>query len=205
MTKNLYSELGVDKSASGAELKNAYRKKSMKAHPDHGGDPEKFKALVKAYKILENPETRKRYDSGEDPDKMASGATQMDEITLCVISLYADVIDQVDPDHTDVINTMNQSLLQNEKILAHEILKAQKRIARYESAIKRTHSKAVQNFLAEVMRNKVGEVHREIAEFERQRDIRVKAREMLANYSYRADKFPSAGFTIGIDLGSQFP
>ena len=38
-----YQTLGVDKSAPQAEIKKAYRKLSMKHHPDKGGNEEKFK------------------------------------------------------------------------------------------------------------------------------------------------------------------
>jgi DnaJ family protein A protein 2 len=41
----LYTELGVDKKATGDEIKKAYRKLAVKHHPDRGGDKEKFQAI----------------------------------------------------------------------------------------------------------------------------------------------------------------
>ena len=40
--------LGVDPSAGDNEIKKAYRKKALQAHPDKGGDPETFKNLTNA-------------------------------------------------------------------------------------------------------------------------------------------------------------
>jgi DnaJ-class molecular chaperone len=40
-----YSTLGVSKSASDKELKQAYKKASMQHHPDRGGDENKFKEI----------------------------------------------------------------------------------------------------------------------------------------------------------------
>ena len=54
-----YKNLGVDKSASDAEVKKAYRKLAMKYHPDHTkGDKaseEKFKEISEAYAVLSDP------------------------------------------------------------------------------------------------------------------------------------------------------
>lgn len=58
----LYSDLGIEPTASKQDIEKAYRKKAMKEHPDHGGDPHAFKQLTVAYKILKDEESRKRYD-----------------------------------------------------------------------------------------------------------------------------------------------
>lgn len=68
-TTDFYKELGVESSASPEEIKKAYRKLSLKYHPDkQGGDPEKFKKINEAYQVLSNPQTRKQYDNqGKTP------------------------------------------------------------------------------------------------------------------------------------------
>ncbi|MBI2551706.1 DnaJ domain-containing protein [Candidatus Uhrbacteria bacterium] len=60
--KDYYQILGVAKSASAAEIKDAFRKKAMEHHPDRGGNAEKFKELNEAYQALGSSETRKQYD-----------------------------------------------------------------------------------------------------------------------------------------------
>lgn len=66
-----YKVLGLDKSASEAEIKKAYRKLARKYHPDvNPGDTEaeeKFKQVNEANEVLSNPENRKKYDKyGKD-------------------------------------------------------------------------------------------------------------------------------------------
>ncbi|PIE14831.1 MAG: molecular chaperone DnaJ [Rhodobacterales bacterium] len=64
-----YDALGVDQSASDAQIKKAYRKIAKDCHPDlNPGDPAaeaKFKAASAAYDFLKDPEQRRRYDAGE--------------------------------------------------------------------------------------------------------------------------------------------
>lgn len=67
MTKRDYYEvLSVSKSASGEEIKKAYRKLALQYHPDRNpGDTEaeeKFKEAAEAYDVLSNEEKKARYD-----------------------------------------------------------------------------------------------------------------------------------------------
>uniref|UniRef100_UPI0039A583AD DnaJ C-terminal domain-containing protein n=1 Tax=Ornithobacterium rhinotracheale TaxID=28251 RepID=UPI0039A583AD len=61
-----YQILGVDKNASEADIKKAYRKLARKYHPDlNPNDKEaqqKFQQLNEANEVLSNPENRKKYD-----------------------------------------------------------------------------------------------------------------------------------------------
>ena len=74
---NPYSVLGVDKSASEAEIKKAYRKLALKFHPDRNqGDSSaeaKFKEISYAYEILSDPEKKKNFDMFGSPDGPGQG------------------------------------------------------------------------------------------------------------------------------------
>lgn len=69
MADDLYSVLGVAKSAKAEDVAKAYRKLAKKLHPDlNPGDKtaeEKFKQVTAAYDILGDAEKRRRYDLGE--------------------------------------------------------------------------------------------------------------------------------------------
>lgn len=63
--KDYYEVLGVDKNASDAEIKSAYRKLAKKYHPDinkEAGAAEKFKEIGEAYSVLGDEQKRKTYD-----------------------------------------------------------------------------------------------------------------------------------------------
>jgi curved DNA-binding protein CbpA len=67
--KTLYEELEVSPLSNKAQIKNAYRTKVKKVHPDRGGDPEEFKRVVTAYLILSDDESRYKYDSQGEEEK----------------------------------------------------------------------------------------------------------------------------------------
>lgn len=64
--KDYYKILGVDKKASGDEIKKAYRKLALQYHPDKNPGnkeaEEKFKLINEANEVLGEPEKRKKYD-----------------------------------------------------------------------------------------------------------------------------------------------
>jgi curved DNA-binding protein len=64
--KDYYKTLRVERTASGDEIKKAFRVLARKYHPDVAADKKageiKFKEINEAYEVLGDPEKRKKYD-----------------------------------------------------------------------------------------------------------------------------------------------
>lgn len=63
--KDYYSILGLDKNCAVEEVRKAYRKLSLKVHPDKNKAPgaeEAFKKVSKAFKCLSDDDSRRQYD-----------------------------------------------------------------------------------------------------------------------------------------------
>ena len=67
MPRDYYEVLGVERDASEAEVKRAFRRLARELHPDvNDHDPEaeeKFKEAAEAYEVLSDPERRRAYDA----------------------------------------------------------------------------------------------------------------------------------------------
>ena len=64
MAKDYYKTLGVEKNASGDDVKKAFRKLAHEYHPDKkGGNADKFKEVSEAYSVLSDEKKRKQYDT----------------------------------------------------------------------------------------------------------------------------------------------
>src|SRR6186713_610875 len=86
--KDYYATLGVSKTATEKEIKQAFRKLARKYHPDvNPGDKAaetKFKEINEANEVLSDPDKRKKYDAlgarwqdaGHAPPDWESGAQE---------------------------------------------------------------------------------------------------------------------------------
>lgn len=75
-----YKVLGVPRSASQAEIKNAYRTLAKERHPDHAsGSEAEFARLQEAHAVLSDPNRRRQHDEALD---LAHAADQLAGLNL---------------------------------------------------------------------------------------------------------------------------
>ena len=90
---NLYSLLGIEKTATNAEIKKAYRRLVFVYHPDKNKtDPDagsKFANITRAYKILSNPDSRRIYDETGDYDDEDEGKINIAETLNYFRKIYS--------------------------------------------------------------------------------------------------------------------
>ena len=82
--RDYYEVLGVVKTASGEEIKKAYRKVAIKYHPDKNPDDpsaeDRFKEAAEAYEVLADADKRARYDRYGHQGVNSGGAPNMEDI-----------------------------------------------------------------------------------------------------------------------------
>lgn len=68
MKKTFYDTLEIKKNATQDEIRKAYRRHAVNAHPDKGGNAEDMAELNRAYTCLKDPAARLTYDqTGQEP------------------------------------------------------------------------------------------------------------------------------------------
>ena len=75
--EDYYKVLGVSENSSGDEIKKAFRKLSLKHHPDRGGDSNVFKKINEAYQTLGDAEKREMYKMRRNPFQRFNGSNDV--------------------------------------------------------------------------------------------------------------------------------
>lgn len=86
-----YETLGLQRDASIADIKRAFRRLAREHHPDRGGDSGRMQVINEAYAVLSDPERRRHYDEHgtdtPDVDPIVQEARQI------VTMVFAKIID----------------------------------------------------------------------------------------------------------------
>ena len=100
MKKDLYEILGLNKNASDDEIKKAFRKLSLKYHPDRQGGKsdkekkeaeEKMKEISAAWTVLSDPEKKRQYDMhGTYDENMFNGDFDFSDIFSHMEDVFGD-------------------------------------------------------------------------------------------------------------------
>src|SRR5512140_615774 len=90
MRPNYYETLGVERTATEAEIRDRFRKLAREQHPDRYRGPDKadaerkFQALTEAVNVLTNPARRKQHDA--ELQTFAKPATDLSQVAKAYMS-----------------------------------------------------------------------------------------------------------------------
>lgn len=87
-----YGLLGLERDASAASVKTAYRRAVQQAHPDRGGDADGFIAIVKAFGVLSDPDARRLFDETGRVDE-ASIRDYRRDVTVLLVDMFDAAVD----------------------------------------------------------------------------------------------------------------
>ena len=160
--KNPYKVLGVDVSATIIEIKKAFRRMSMKTHPDKGGSNEEFQEVKKAYEILATPKKRQQYDETgaveDDTEVNQHINSEIASVFFATISKYNNKIK-----HLDIISEMIR-VFETGIESAHKIQAELKvEITKYEEIEKRiTNSSGEENIFKQFTTAEISKINQSI-------------------------------------------
>lgn len=155
LSDDLYRILGVNKDADDAEIKNGYRKKASKAHPDRGGDEEEFHLIRTAYMVLIDHDARRRYDdTGEVGDGLPPSTHQLAMAEIAGLFQHLLTANLANIEHIDIIGTMKENVRLAKKEQTQHIRKQQAKVRQFEKARKRLKRKKAMD--ADVLDNVIG-------------------------------------------------
>jgi hypothetical protein len=83
-----YATLGIERDASPAEVRRAFRVASRQVHPDTGGSHESFLLIRAAYELLGDPDARADYDrlTSTPAEAQPTGTTPVDGRHRCHVT-----------------------------------------------------------------------------------------------------------------------
>jgi len=189
MKRDLYDVIGVDKTATDAELRRAYRRRAAKAHPDAGGNRADWDRLQRALTVLSNPNSRERYDRTGDEE--VGGADTMPAFILqTAIQAVQHVIGEAgkkgaDPCEFDIVADAVKHL--TGQIRAQETAKAEKKknIADIRRIGKRFKSKKGKpNRIGAMFEGSANDQERDLDKIDRQIEVLKGAIGVLKDHTF---------------------
>lgn len=191
MHKVLYDKLGVSPAASKEQIKKAYRKKAKKLHPDQGGSPDDFTAVNRAYMVLINDESRKKYDATGD-ETLKSADNERSRIMQVIAGTLEQVIAMLEsqrkePSEHDLVLEMrgkitNELVKREQHIQACHVL-----ISKTEKLIGKFTVKKGNNFIEQMLMSKIDNIELNIETSKMEIEPLQAALDMLKEVKFAMD------------------
>lgn len=187
-----YEVLGVSKDASHDEIKKAYKNRVKATHPDKGGDADAFAQVKSAAVVLLDPEKKQRFDEegivdDDKPNNLMASA--MEGIANFFInSINAATQNQMSMHDLDLVMGADKWFGQKIAECQQHISQIEKQIKGYERALKRLKTKRKNDVIKTMVTNHANNLKGAIANNKAQIEVFTKAREILRDYEFEAEK-----------------
>lgn len=193
-----YKVLGVEADASPEEVKDAFKRKASRTHPDRQGDPEEFQLVVWAKDVLSDDKRRSYFDkNGLDPDEKDKKASILQNLAGVLI----DVIDECEDEsmldtrdlHQVVLQKIQggiQNFLQQREEIEHKIRKRKKVMKRYKARRADGENAMVTLLEGDIRRQKA-----QLAEIQNALEVATEMMKLAKQhkYDFEPDVFASLG------------
>lgn len=214
ISDNLYEVLGIDKTADATEIRRAYRRASMKYHPDRNGGTDEAKTLFqkikKAYDILSDRTQREYYDATGDkrPDAdelMAQAKDLVSQVFMQVLQQFA--TGEASVEYSDPAASAKQFIMNNASQVRENRNAMQKAISKMEAMRKRFKFKDrafEQSPVGVLLDMNIKNIKKNFTLAGLELDMLAKAVELAGEYSYKMDERPAfraARFSFDDDNG----
>jgi len=181
---NLYENLGLTKNASADQIKAAYKNLANIYHPDKNGDDVMFKEINHAYRILKDPESKKRYDEFGDESKpvnhkqtvRAELAKMFQAVVKSNISnlKYKNIVEGVKANISVILITTD-----NKIVLVH------KHIDYLDDAIGRVSPD--DSILINVLKDEIKAIRSSLVQLNNTKELLILMKEEVKDYKYNAE------------------
>lgn len=183
---DLYELLGVERDASKATIRKAYRKKAKETHPDmDGGSAEAFAAVTKAGDTLTDDEKRARYDeTGESCD-----TSPLDKAVEAFIDSLVDGLLNDTKSHTyDFLTRMRDAVSTDIGRLEKNIIEMELEEKRAAKLLERLIKKPSNDILSRGIKGRLPRLKGLIIEARQSIQMMTKALEVLSEYEFDPEK-----------------
>ena len=204
---DLYSELGVKKDASQAEIEKAGKQRARETHPDLHGEESTaaFQKVSHALSVLRDPQKRERYDqTGND-----GGSDPFAHEDAVAMNLVSQKLAQIvnggeDPRYVDVVGQIKRMIASDRQQLEASIAggnQAIERLAKFAARV--SHRGEGPNVMGSFFEQQKREMSARIEAQESAMKVCAKAAEMVEEYCYAVDapEVPGLGPAWENELG----